>query len=345
MSLKKIYYLLSVLLMGSTLLFVSCNKDDEEEELLGDWSEGSDFDGVPRSEAVCFLIGTNAYMATGVNIDLDRLRDLWVYNTEEGYWIQKADMPAGAKARSGAIAFSADNKGFVGTGVDDIGNKLKDFWSYNPTTNTWSEVTAIFPGTERYSAVAFSMNNKGYVGTGYDVNGETKDFYEYSPSSNTWAQIPYPGSKRKDASTFVIDNKAYLLGGTDNQVYDNELYVFDGVAKTWTKKRNITNSNADETYDDDYTSIARMAAVAFTVNGKGYFATGSNASSVSNVWEYNPATDLWIEKSQFEGSVRSEAVGFGIGNYGYVATGKSQGSYAFDDLVRFDPKANYDENY
>lgn len=344
MSLKKIYYLLAILLMGSSLLFVSCNNDDDDEELLGDWVEGSDFDGVPRSEAVCFVIGNNAYLATGINIDKDRLRDVWMYDTQAGYWVQKADLHADAKARSGAVAFNAGNKGYVGTGVDDNGNKLNDFWCYNPGTNDWTSVNP-YPGSARYSAVAFSVNDKGYVGTGYDVNGETKDFYEYTPSSDSWTQVPYPGSKRRDACTFVIGNKAYLLTGKDNEMHDKELYVFDGDSKTWTKKRDIADSNADEDYDDDYTTIVRSGAVAFSVNGKGYLATGSNTSSMSNVWEYDPATDLWTEKTSFEGGSRSEAVAFGIGNYGYISTGKSSASYVYDDLAIFDPAAEYDEVY
>lgn len=331
--------------MGSTLLFVSCNNDDDDEELLGDWEKASDFDGVPRSEAVCFVIGNNAYLATGVDIDKDRLRDLWVYNTEEDYWIQKADMPAEAKARSGAVAFAASNKGFVGTGVDDNGDKLKDFWSYNPATNTWSKVDAEFPGTARYSGVAFAINDKGYVGTGVDTNGETKDFYEYSPSSNTWEQIPFTGSKRRDACAFVIGTKAYFVSGANSQLSESKFYVFDGTTKKWTQLRDIADTDSDLDYDDDYTSIVRSGAVAFAASGKGYLVTGSNTSSISNVWEYNPDTDLWVEKTSFQGASRSEAVGFGIGNFGYIATGKSSSTYTFDDLAKFDPSAEDDEYY
>lgn len=343
MSLKKFYYLLAILLMGASLLFVSCNNDDDEE-LLGDWEEGSDFDGVPRSEAVGFVIGDYAYLATGINLDKDRLKDLWYYNSKENYWVQKADMPEEAIARSAAVAFSAANKGFVGTGIDDNGDELKDFWMYEPDpVNAWTKIED-FPGSARYSAVAFSLNDKGYVGTGYDDNGETKEFYEYDPATGIWEQITYNGSKRYDACAFTIGTKAYLVSGYNNS-YKEEFWEFDGATKKWTQLRDIADTNDDEDYDDDYTTIVRVKAVAFTVNGKGYIATGSNASSLSNVWEYDPTTDLWTEKTSFQGGSRTEAVGYGIGNYGYIATGRNSSSYFYDDIAIFDPSAEDDEVY
>lgn len=343
MSLKKINYYLALLLLGSSVVFVSCGNDDDEEELLGDWEKVSDFDGVKRSEAVSFVVGKMGYLATGYNDDeRERLRDLWAYNSDENYWTQKADLPDGAKARSAAVAFAAAGKGYVGTGVDDNGDRLKDFWAYNPTTDSWSAVTAEFPGVARYSAVAFGIGDNGYVGTGSALSGETKDFYKYSPASNSWEQIAFPGSKKLNAAAFVIGTKAYLVTGTDNQVYLSEFYEFDSATQKWTRLRDIANTNSDEKYDDDYTSIVRTGAVAFAINGKGYLATGSSVSAVNNVWEYNPSTDLWEEKTGFERTSRSEAVGFAIGDYGYVATGRSSGA-GLDDLVRFDPKAEQND--
>src|SRR5205814_1604051 len=38
--------------------------------------------------------------------------------------------------------------------------------------------------------------------------------------------------------------------------------------------------------------------VAFSINGKGYFTTGSNGGPGGDkLFEYNPLTDQWIEKS------------------------------------------------
>ena len=342
MSLKRIYYLLAIILIGSPLLFVSCNKD-ETASLIGDWDEVSDFDGIPRGEAVGFVIGNKGYLATGVNIDKDRMKDLWYYDAEGDYWMQKAVM-TDAIARSEAVAFSVAGKGYVGTGIDDDGNELKDFWCYDPATNVWTRIDD-FPGSARYGAVAFAVSGKGYVGTGADEYGETKDFYEYNPATGKWEQIIYNGSKRRDACAFVIGEKAYLLTGMGNNGNEDEVWAFDGTTKKWTELRKISDAKTDESFDDDYTTLVRTNAVAFAVNGKGYLATGTNNSAVSNVWEYNPSTDVWTEKTSFPGGVRTSAVAFGIGNYGYVTSGMNTLSYFYGDIAKFDPSATDDEVY
>jgi predicted porin len=80
----------------------------------------------------------------------------------------------------------------------------------------------------------------------------------------------------------------------------------------------------------------------FSIGTKGYLATGGQTTGVE-CWEYNPGTDVWIEKTSFEGTIRSDAVGFTIGNRGYVVTGRS-GSFYFDDIWALDPDATYVAN-
>lgn len=48
-------------------------------------------------------------------------------------WTQKADF-AGA-SRFQAVGFSIDGKGYIGTGSDV--SRKRDFWEYDPSTDTW----------------------------------------------------------------------------------------------------------------------------------------------------------------------------------------------------------------
>lgn len=333
----KINYLFLLILPLSVLLF-SCNDSDDEDETLGNWSALSDFDGLPRSEAVGFVIDGSAYFGTGYDGE-SRLKDFWEYNPEQNYWTQKADLPG--DARASAVGFTIDNKGYIGTGYNGE-NKLNDFWEYDPATNEWTG-KADFIGSARYGAVCFSVDGKGYVGSGYD-GSSLKDFYAYSPSDNSWEKIiSIGGSKRRDASSFVIDGKGYVISGTDNGVYLNDIWEFDPLTGNWTEKNKLSNFT-DETFDDEYSTIVRINGSAFSINGKGYLTCGSTGSLLNNVWEYDPVTDLWIEKTPFEGSVRTEAVGFAIGSKGFVVAGRSS-SYYFDDIWGFDPTAEYDDLY
>jgi N-acetylneuraminic acid mutarotase len=139
----------------------------------------------------------------------------------------------------------------------------------------------------------------------------------------------------------VISSKGYIVTGIDNGTYENDLWEYDPSTDVWTKKRQISNISDDD-YDNDYSSIIGIYKVGFTINGLGYLATGGQSTG-GNVWEYNPVTDLWKERTSFEGSSRGDAVGFSINGVGYLTTGKS-GSYYFDDLWSFDPAAEENED-
>ena len=331
---KVTYRLLMFIFLLITV--AGCNKE-EDEDLMGNWSELSDFDGVPRSDAVGFALNGKGYIGTGYDGD-ERLKDFWEYNPDMNYWIQKADFPG--VARTGAIGIGINGKGYIGTGYDGE-EKLNDFWGYDPETNTW-EQKADYTGSGRYGAVAFSIEDIGYVGAGYDGN-VLKDFYAYSPSSDTWTQIiSIGGSKRMDATAFVIDGKAYVVSGLDNGSYLGDMWQFDPGTGFWTEMRSIFD-DTDEKFDDEYTSVSRISAIGMAFNGKGYLATGSSGSLLSTVWEYDPSTDLWEERTAFEGTTRTEAVGFSIGSRGYITTGRSS-SYYLDDIWSFDPTAEYDED-
>lgn len=325
------------ILLSTLLVFTACD-DDDDDELLGNWVELGAFEGIPRTDAVVFVIGEYAYVGTGYNGEEDeRLRDFWRYDAANDSWREVASLPAEAPARNGAVAFSANGKGYVGTGYDGE-NKLKDFWEFDPAqgdSGKWIQASD-FPGTARYSAIAFSIDDKGYVGTGYDGN-RLKDFYRFDVSTGNWVQImSIGGSKRRDAAVFVLEGKAYVFTGVDNSNYVTDAWVYDPETDNWTEKREITsNTNDDESYDDEY-SLKGSNIAAFTMNGCGYLTTGGAGYAGNSTWEYNPITDFWEEKTNFEGSSRSDAVAFTINNKPYVTTGNSSGYY-FDDVWTFYP--------
>jgi N-acetylneuraminic acid mutarotase len=326
--------LITMLLMG--LVFVSCSNDDDDD-LVGNWIKKSAFDGPARSSATSFVIGSYAYVATGYTGD-EYLKDLWVYNSDGDYWEQKADFTG--VERSSASGFELNGKGYVGLGYDGT-NKLKDFHQYDPNTNTWTQ-KADFAGSARYSAVGFQVGGKAFFGTGYD-NNFLKDFYQYNDSSDTWTQVNgFSGNKRRNASVFVIDDKAYLVAGINSGAYQVDFWMFDPTTDTWTRKRDVDqDDDDDESFNDDYV-ILRSNASAFSMNGLGYLACGENSKTV---WEYNPSTDLWEEKTALEGSGRTDAIGFTINERGFILLGRS-GSSFYDDVWEFKPQdeQNDDDN-
>jgi len=335
MKILKLLFLSAIISL--TLFSCSC-KDEETEELLGNWIDLSDFEGVARNDAVSFTIGDLGYVGTGYDGEI-RLKDFWSYNSSTNYWTQVADLPG--EARNAAVAFAVGGKGYVGTGYNGI-SKLSDFWAYDPSTNSWEQKAdfADCGGTARYGAVAMSIGNIGYIGTGYDGN-YLKDFWAYYPELDTFrAKVSVAGSKRRDAVAFVVNNKGYICTGYNNGTYENDLLEYDPATGLWTQKRKIANVS-DDSYDDTYT-ITRSNAVAFVIGAKAYITTGGSPTAQNDTWEYDPLQDLWSLKTSFEGIARIDAVAFSINDNakGFVTTGRS-GSNQLDDIWEFKPNDEY----
>jgi len=328
--------LIALFTLAAVTSFISCKDPEDTVNLIGNWIELADFGGDARYEAVAFSIGEIGYVGTGFNGD-ERLYDFWAYDAERNNWTAIAS-DTGFIPRTGAVAFSVDGKGYVGTGRDNQ-NELKDFWSYNPNDNKWTKVADI--PVARYGAVAFSINNKGYVGTGY--NGSTLlDFYAYDPAVNIWTPVANYPSKVREAVAFVLDNKGYVCTGEKNGVHIDDFYMYDPTNDSWVGKRRI-DKVSDEAYDDDY-NIIRQKAVAFTIGAKAYVATGEFSAFKTDVWEYDPTTDLWEEKTLFEGSPRTNAVAFStLSGSGFLTTGVN-GASTFDDLFEFKPLDDFNED-
>lgn len=244
-------------------------------------------------------------------------------------------------ARTSAVSFSILDKGYLGTGIDSSGNLLKDFWAYDPTNDTWTQV-ADFAGSARIGAVGFSIDSLGYIGLGDDGTTLRKDVWEYSPQNNSWVQVQNLGlyasvtaNGRKDASVAVASGKAYIICGYDGSTtYSKQCWQFDPVADTsWTIRKNFMNAS-------DFTLIGRRWGTAFSLNSQIYFGTGFDHTQnyKNDFWKYNPFTDTWNQLPNVPGLARSNAISFSFDGMGYVGCGVSLNQQT--DLWQYDFNLN-----
>ena len=163
-------------------------------------------------------------------------------------------------------------KGYIGTGQDINGLK-KDFWEYDPTTNTWTKKTD-FGGTARRLAVGFAIGHKGYIGTG-DDGGFKNDFWEYDQITNIWKQKNnFGGIPRNGAVGFSNGSKGYIGTGYGNTLANTkDFWEYDPTTDTWDQK-------------DDFAGSARANAVGFAIGTACYIGTGYDSIPRKDFWEY-----------------------------------------------------------
>ena len=256
----------------------------EYNPVLNAWTKKADFGGVARELATGFSIGSKGYIGTGFVGSNVFAKDFWEYDPLTDIWTQKADV--GNAERYAAVGFSIGNKGYIGTGqvAFNGGSYLaKDFWEYNPASNTWNQ-KADFGGAGRNFATSFSIGTKGYIGTGR-VSTSTKDFWEYNPSANVWTQKPdFGGTARDIATSFSIGAKGYIGTGLSASVKYNDFWEYDaGYSYSW--------SPGGQTIS----SITVNATGSYTVTATN--ALGCSATSAAVSVFINPPAVLYVDSS------------------------------------------------
>ena len=373
--------LFALMLLG--ILF-SCTKASINYTQNGNWVARATWPGVQMGYGSVFVINDVAYVGLGINplSPNARLTAFFKYTPSAINYAQPTgyDSAYGSwtiisaftgAPRSNACAFAVQGIGYVGTGVGNDGfTPLADFWSYNPGSNSWAEIDSIHDDSTsypRFDAVAWGFDSVGYVLTGTDNNYYFGDVWKYSPATGHWTAKPYlKGNQRSGATVWVYQNKGYIMAGytpgsrwaQNNMCYD--FWVYDPhVAETadsinaWQRLRDIYNTSS-ATYDDGYTNIIRKYGAGFLIpattnqygntRDKGYITLGQNGTSLNYTWEYDFGTDLWTEKTPYEGTARSGAVGFTLQNRGFVGTGLGTGNTSgFSDIEEFFPNQIYNQ--
>ncbi|MCC6582012.1 MAG: gliding motility-associated C-terminal domain-containing protein, partial [Phycisphaeraceae bacterium] len=141
------------------------------------WTQLANFLGGQRQDVdrAPFVIGSKAYVGTGLDKWNNWNVDFWEYDPTTDSWSQNATLPAAP--RCGATGFSICNKGFLGLGSGSI--LFNDLWMYDPLTNSWSAASSL-PSLGRADQPSFVINNKAYIGTGIYINTPLKDLWEFT---------------------------------------------------------------------------------------------------------------------------------------------------------------------
>jgi N-acetylneuraminic acid mutarotase len=282
-------------------------------------------------------------------------------------WIKRADLEGGARHRGTGCAVG--NKGYFGlghyngTGVNIV---LKDWWEYDPATNSWSQKADYIGGNinGNYGVLTLGIGEYAYV-TGGAFNDPNT--HRYNPKTNIWETVASTPQNFTNIEGFVVSGKGYVL-------YGSNFYEFDPSTNTWNYLGNAplnssawmgafsteekgyvrTNSSFYEYKPSTnqwvmrapFPGIATGASMNFTQRGKLY-VVGGYGGSLSNVtrevWSYDPFLNVWEMLEEFPGTSRRFGSTFSIGDRSYVGIGTNGTNFA--DLWEFDAELYLSAEY
>lgn len=318
-------------------MFAGCN--DDPEGVYGTITpvQVSSIPGVGRASAVAFAINGKGYVLTGRNRNAkDSLNALWEYNPLYDTWKAKARFPGSGRVK--AMGQVVNGKAYVGLGFQHgssavYGAKayLTDFWSYDPSTDSWDKLAG-FPGGDTDGTFSFVMNDKIYVGSGYAYLTMRNYFWCYYPEDNRWVRLnDLPGDNRFGPVGCSDGEKAYYGAGF-KAVNMNDWWEYDMVKDSWRERRSIPGKRVQGT--------ALTVGNRFFVSSGRYFNGKNNLINpgklYNDILEYEPARNRWHNRGEIPGGPRENAVSFVIGNKAYIGFGENDEG-VLNDLWCFEP--------
>jgi len=154
---------------------------------------------------------------------------------------------------------------------------------------------------------------------------------------NTWTKkADFSGLKRERAVAFTAGAYGYIGCGIDTaEVVHKDLWRYDASLDTWSQVADLPGSQ-------------RRNAIAFSIDDKGYIGTGMNtvgstdvgASKLSDLWQYTPGTNTWVQRTNFPGfggiGIYFSTV-FTAGSKAYLVGGKLGPNNYSNQTWEYDP--------
>ncbi len=297
------------------------------------WIQVDSMKGPAKSVTSSFVLGDTGYVLGGM-VDNQFTRRMYSFKPNQNDWDDEAswggDLGSGQN-RGSAVSFVIDNKAYAGLGQGNTAGFYNDFWEYDPSTETWTQI-ADFEGTARRGAVGFAIEGKGYVGTGHTVTGLTNDFYSYDPTTNSWSIVaPFPGTPRKYAVSFTIGDYGFV-GLGDDGVYKNDLWMYIPEFDVWAARASLP-------------APGRSGASACGIYPDGFVFTGETPSGYSSeTWQYHYFSNTWEQTTDFPGIARKHGTAFAINGIAYVGSGYGNMQF-LDDFYALTPVLSISENH
>ncbi len=281
------------------------------------------------------FLGFGCELESGCELP-DLNKRFWEYDPTTHVFTEKTSFPGLVLRSNGATVAMLDTVYHIfGEYFDPVNNvtvTVRDFLQYSISADTWTKKTVPASMSARSRAVAFALTPNLYTGTGNKIGAAepaANDFWQYAPAKGAWRKVAglplrlatepnktfYKG--RYEAVAFTVDGIAYVGGGR------TESFLLKDFWKFVPPLTDAAQDTGRWEFVGFFPGVARAEAVAFSINGRGYYGMGVNTTEgyLDDFWEFDPATELWRARFVFPGGKRQETIGFSLLGSGYVIGG------------------------
>lgn len=245
------------------------------------WTQLADFPALDRDDAASFVLGNYAYVGTGMTTGWSNLGDFKKFNLTTESWEDCVSLPSGEE-RQYAVGFSHNGFGYLIGGYN--GTFLNDFWRYDPSSNSWTEIPAL-PDEGRSGMSSFVIGDTVYIIGGKTASESAIDeVWAYNLIDGTWTQKSnLPFGKRWRATAIQNGTLSIFGFGKDELANShNDFHTYDATTDSWTTIA-------------DFPGLGRNYVAGVSYNNRLFAAFGIDDASAfyRDCWEYNPLLGDW----------------------------------------------------
>lgn len=213
--------------------------------------------------------------------------DFYKYDFGTGGWVQLTSIPP-SHNRSDAAVGVHDGLIYSFTYQDDDETRVA---SYDPQTDTWDTNHASITGTDygQEDADVAIIDGVAYLTGGLELNDKV---LAYDLTTEQVTEKAAPVERKRWQGTAHLGTDIYVLAGDDadrhlsDHINTDSMWKYDTVADEWTEVASLPGGARRYI---DFTAIGGKLYVF------GGYADSGGAGNLSDLWEYDPTLDQWVE--------------------------------------------------
>ena len=320
-----------------TIFFLSCDGPEDSPYPVITFARKASLPISGRASAASFVIGGKGYLVLGRTAQRSgAMKDCWQYDPVQDKWTQKSSFPGIARVKAAAAV--VNGKAYVGLGfnislgVYNYDACLKDFWMYDPISDTWVQ-KADFPSNYTDACGCFVSNNEIYIFTGMNSAGFGRDVWKFEPDTGdlgTWIKMSdFSGSSRVGGIASATDQHFYFGSGYCIKSL-NDWWEYFPLTDKWIQRKQMPDNG-------------RENAVSLNINNRIFVSSGRHFAGnltgggvKADILEYDINKDLWYVRGNIPGGGRENAIAFTIDGKCYIGFGEND-TEVLNDFWSFEP--------
>lgn len=287
-----------------------------------------------RAAAAYTALGNNVYVLFGRSEKQSVTNSILRYDATQDAWTT-ISTPLTARVHPTAITLNGAiyvGLGFAAKGIYVEDSYLRDFYRYEPATDSWTQL-ADYPSGKTVAAVSFSDGQYIYVGFGF--RGFSHELFRYDPAANSWQEL----SANLKASDFPPRAMSPVAGAVDGRYFVG-MGFRNHISSFWAEYFPASNSWAERTptpgKNRHNAACATSDKQLYLFGGWHYGDSLTTGFHYEDILCYTPAEDEWTACGTMPDGPSENRVAARIGNTIFFGLGEDKSGNLLTNFYRFE---------